>query len=132
MKIELHDNKWLRMSNSPTPTHSTIADKHSSEIDMLSFLPHLAKSYPTNTELYNKTDTILLNPDTDNILASLSVGVSNNAIILPTPVTSLAPCLLQLVANIADSTDKLCFIQYTPGVTVLRRWYIVQINLNAS
>jgi len=58
--------------------------------------------------------------------------VSKDAIIFPPQVTSLAPRPLQLVANIADSTDKFCFIQYTPEGTMLRRWYIVQINLNVS
>ena len=48
MKIELY-NKWLCMYNSPTPIHSTIANKPSSELDTLVFLPHPAKSYPTNT-----------------------------------------------------------------------------------
>jgi len=119
------------MSNSSEPTHSTIVNKPSSEL-MLAFLSHPAKSYPTNTELHNETDTIPPRPDTDNILAFSSVAVSNDAIILPTPVTSLAPCPLQLVANIADLTDKLCFIQYTPGGTMLRRWYIVQIDPDAS
>ena len=105
MKTELYNNKWLRISNSLTPTCSTIVNKPSSKLDTLSFLPHPAKSYPANTELHNETNIITPVPDTNNILASSLVGVSNDTIILPTPVTSLAPRPLLLVANITDSTD---------------------------
>ena len=45
MKIELYNNKWLRMLTSQRLTHSTIVNNPSSELDILVFLPH-KNSYP--------------------------------------------------------------------------------------
>jgi len=88
-------------------------------------------SYPTNTELHDETNTIPPTLDTENILSSSLVDVSNDTIISPPQVTSLMPRPLQLVVNIAGLTDKLCFIQYTPEGTMLRLWYIEKIDLDA-
>jgi len=119
------------MSISPISTHSIIVDKPSSELDALVFLPHPVTSCPTNTELHGETNTTPPTPATENILSSSLVDVSNDAIIFPSQVTSLAPRPHQLVANIAESANKLCFIQYNLEGTMLRRWYITQINLDA-
>ena len=120
MKIELYNNKWLHISNSLTPTHTTIIDKPTSKLDNLEILTHPAKSYHTSTELHIETNMIPQSPNTDNILAFSSVDVSSDTIMLPTSVTSLAPRPLQLVANITDSMNTFCLIQYTSGGTMLR------------
>jgi len=56
-KIELYSEKWLRKPNSSTPTHSTIVDKPSSNLDARAFLPH-PDIFPTITALHKETNTI--------------------------------------------------------------------------
>ena len=53
MKIELYNDKWLRMSDSTIPTHLTLCDKPSPELESIVFHPHSNTSYSTTTEFHH-------------------------------------------------------------------------------
>ena len=83
------------------------------KIDALAFKPHTVTSIPTIVELHSGPRSITHNRHTiePNDIASNSTS---------------------LHISIIDSTDKLFFISYTPSGTMMRRWFIIQVDIDAS
>ena len=131
MKIELYNEKWLRKQNSSTPTHSTIVDQPSSNLDARSFHSH-PDIFPTITALHKETSTVPILYD-DESLPPLSVRKlpsSDTTDFIPayvpnTPTNDVVQALLQF-------REKLCFIQYTPEGTLVQRWYLFKFELDVS
>ena len=113
MQIELYNDKWLQPHHEVVKTKSTIVNRPSMEIDAIAFESHPIPIIPTmevlNKEYNTPRTTSEINTD---------------------PETTLAQHTLH--SKIECSVDKLLFIQYTPAGTMRRRWYLVQVDLDAS
>ena len=112
MQIELYNDKWLQPHHEVVKTKSTIVTRPSMEIDAIAFESHPIPIIPTmevlNKEYNTPRTTSEINTD---------------------PETTLAQHTLH--SKIECSVDKLLFIQYTPAGTMRRRWYLVQVDLDA-
>ena len=131
MKIELYNEKWLRTPNLSTPTHSTITNQPSSELDGLAFILHPDTPFSTTSDLHSETNTNSIVCKHKDDLSSLHQPShpAGNTISTPTPVVTSPVCLFDALLH---STDCLLFIQYTSEGTMLRRYYLVQVDLEAS
>jgi len=128
MKIELYNEKCLRKPNSSTPTHSTIVDKPSSNLDARAFLPP-PDIFPTITALHKETNTIPIVHD-DESPPPLSVSKLSSS---DTPyfVLSSVPNnhTDDVVQALLQSRDKLLFYPIHTGrdigLTVVSRsiWF---------
>ena len=131
MKIGLYNDKWLSVPNTSTPTHSTIVNQPSSELDNLAFLPHPETRFPSTSNLHVETQTSdhmqgeeLAPPVQRRHTRRTNTQPSQPSILVAPPV-----CLHD---ELLSSKDKLCFIQYTPEGMIVCQWYLVQIDMAAS
>ena len=118
------------MPNSLTPTYSTVVDLLSSKLDNMAFLPHPDTIFPTTAKLRTETRTNLVEYEDDNTSSSRNspecskgADIPKSLFVIPPPV-----CIYE---SLSLSNNKLCFIQYMPEGTMIRRWYLVQVDLEA-
>ena len=131
MKIELYNEKWLRMPNTSTPTYSTIVNQSSSELDNLAFLPHPDTQFPSTSDLHAETQTIHSVHGEEDTSSVQRIHTCSTHVDIPTSLSLIIPpvCIHDALSL---SKDKLCFVQYTPEGTMIRRWYLLQIVMEAS
>ena len=113
MQIELYNDKWLQPHHKVVKTKSTTVNRPSMEIDAIAFESHPIPIIPTME---------VLNKEYNTPHATSEINTD--------PETTLAQNTLH--SQIERSVDKLLFIQYTPAGTMRRRWYLVQVDLDAS
>jgi len=60
----------------------------------------------------------------NNPECSKVADIPKSLFVIPPPV-----CIYEYISLL---NDKLCFVQYTPEKTMIRRWYLAQVDLEAS
>ena len=131
IKIELYNEKWLRIPNTPRPTYSTIDNQSLSEVDNMAFLPHPDTQFPTISDLHNEIQTSYSVHEEEDTSPVQRRRTRSTHIDTPTLLSLLSPPVYIHDALLL-SKDKLCFIQYTPEGTMICHWYLVQIDMEAS
>ena len=113
MRVELYNNKWLLSSSNTILTQSTHIDLHSRKLDSIAFTSHVSDAIPTVKDLH-------VNGDITPVIETLEEPM---------------PPLLDSVEFhefIVRLKDKLFFINYTISGTMIRRWFLIQIDLESS
>ena len=119
MRIEIYNKKWLRKPNSSTPTCSSIVENHCltlmfvhSFLIPIYFLPSLPCT--------KKQIILLLCTMTSTPPPSVSkLSSSDTPDFVPSSVPNTSTN--DVVQTLLQSRGKLCFIQYTPEGTLVRR-----------
>ena len=113
MRIELYNDKWLQPNGNDINTTSPHINLPSSELDAIAFAPHAIPPTLSMDELNNGTHPI------PEVCQSIVHPIS-------------PPGQVSLHSKILDSSDRLFFMEYTPAGTMLRKWYLVQVDIDAS
>jgi len=101
-------------------TYSKINNKPSSLVDNLAFCPRPDTSYLMIGEMHQEYDTTT---DTVESVPSAKLRPTNR-------ISPSSPSNLRKV--IIDSADCLLFITYTPFGAITSRWYLVQVDFEAT
>ena len=113
MWIELYNDKWLQPHGNDLNTKYAHKNLPSSKLDSVTFEPHISTFIPSIEKLDGAPPPI---PELCQSIAP----------------TLLPPAQFSLQSEILRSTDKLFFMEYTPAGTMLRKWYLVQVDIDAS
>ena len=138
LRIELYNDKWLQSSSSHVNTASSIIDQPSSESDAIAFSAHRPTQSPRppsplsnqplpNIVRPNRVDDEPTSRFDDDDASRKYEGDHCSSDVIAAPLE-----LTMLSTSISSSKSKLCFISYTPVGTMLRRWYLVQICMEAT
>lgn len=104
------------------PTTSPHTDKPFTTIDHIALKPHPITAYPSINKLNMSTSTSPVDNHSLDVIGSLDI-------VAPATLRATAsqPHMLPsaFTAAIAQSSNKLIFLQYTPAGRMLWRWYLV-------
>ena len=113
MRIELYNDKWLQPHGNDLNTTSPHTNLPSSELDAIAFAPHDNTPILSMDELDSGTHPV------PEMCQSIARPIS-------------PPGQFSLHSKILHSSDTLFFMEYTPAGTMLRKWYLVQVDIEAS
>ena len=155
LRIELYNDKLLRSTTSSIRTHSSIIDQPTSEYDAVVFKLHTLISLDTPTNQYNTDDSAIsgilfqkpylkLYETTyiPTLKAHESIEIKEDLLMRQTSrqmsvdcggaIRDLSRSSISFVAAVHRDRDNLCFVSYIPSGTMLRRWYLIQLCLDAT
>ena len=108
MQIEMYNTKYFRPRK--LKTNSNQVNQPSVRIDETAMQPH---SLPTVQEMDKELNTVTPVPESEEYI-------------------SVDPDAAALLRKIQRSHDKLFFIKFTPAGTMRPKWYLIQVDLEAT
>ena len=151
LRVKIYNDKWLRSQATYIHIYSSIIDQPTSEYDVLAFKSNTLISLNTPTRQHNTYNSAIseissqksyrtthiptlkshepieINEDLLMRQASKHISVECGS-----AIHDLSPSSTSFVAAVNRSRDKLCFVSYIPSGTMLQRWYLVQLCLDAT